>query len=74
MPPTVSTDLHREREDPDDNKKEKNNAALSVDEFMGFVRGGLEEGRDVIGAGMSDGVVREWYEVFGGRYEEAAKK
>ncbi|KAL2054783.1 hypothetical protein ABVK25_005087 [Lepraria finkii] len=30
-------DLHRERSDPDDNKKEKNSAALSVEEFMDFV-------------------------------------
>ena len=36
-PPTVSMDLHRERSDPDDNKKEKNSAALSVEEFMDFV-------------------------------------
>ncbi|RKU39904.1 hypothetical protein DL546_001069 [Coniochaeta pulveracea] len=33
-PPTVATDLHREREDPDDNKKERNPDALSVEEFV----------------------------------------
>jgi len=29
-PPTVATDLHREREDPDDNKKEKNSAVSGI--------------------------------------------
>ncbi|KAK6953657.1 hypothetical protein Daesc_005962 [Daldinia eschscholtzii] len=33
-PPTVATGLHRERENPDDNKKENNPDALSLDEFM----------------------------------------
>jgi short-subunit dehydrogenase involved in D-alanine esterification of teichoic acids len=71
VPPTVSTDLHREREDPDDNKKEKNEAALSVDEFMGFVKWGLESGKEVIGAGMSEGVVERWYGEF---YEKSLPK
>lgn len=61
VPPTVATDLHREREDPDDNKKSKNKAALSVDEFMEFVVKGLEGGQETIGAGMSVGVVDKWY-------------
>ncbi|KAJ9669758.1 hypothetical protein H2201_000143 [Coniosporium apollinis] len=56
-PPTVATNLHRERTDPDDNKKEKNPNALSVDEFMNFVIRGWKKDRDVIGAGMSEKVV-----------------
>ncbi|KAF8866888.1 NAD(P)-binding protein [Acephala macrosclerotiorum] len=56
-PPTVSTDLHREREDPDDNKKEKNKNALSVDEFMEDVSKGLQGDKETIGAGMSEKVV-----------------
>lgn len=55
--PTVATNLHRERTDPDDNKKEKNPNALSVDEFMNFVIRGWKKDRDVIGAGMSEKVV-----------------
>ena len=51
MPPTVATDLHRERSDPDDNKKEKNPHALSVEEFMDYLKQGWEEGREVVGAG-----------------------
>ncbi|KAE8451494.1 hypothetical protein EG329_003567 [Mollisiaceae sp. DMI_Dod_QoI] len=70
-PPTVGTDLHREREDPDDNKKEKNKNALSVDEFMEFVSKGLEESKETIGAGMSEEVVERWYRDF---YEKAMPK
>ncbi|RYO80505.1 hypothetical protein DL766_003689 [Monosporascus sp. MC13-8B] len=33
-PPPAETDLHREREEPDDNKKAKNPNALSIPEFM----------------------------------------
>ncbi|MCJ1238201.1 hypothetical protein MMC14_006190 [Varicellaria rhodocarpa] len=51
VPPTVATDLHRERSDPDDNKKEKNPHALSVEEFMDYLKQGWEEGREVVGAG-----------------------
>ncbi|KAI9679976.1 MAG: hypothetical protein M1817_004991 [Caeruleum heppii] len=71
-PPTVATDLHRDREDPDDNKKEKNQAALSVDEFMEMVVAGWEEDRDVIGAGMSQKVIERWYNEFGPDYDKAA--
>ena len=37
VPSTVATDLHRERADPDDNKKEKSSSALSVDESVDFI-------------------------------------
>jgi short-subunit dehydrogenase involved in D-alanine esterification of teichoic acids len=55
-PPSVGTDLHREREDPDDNKKDKNASALSVEE-LDEVKKGWQEDRDCIGAGMSQKVV-----------------
>lgn len=71
-PPTVATDLHREREDPDDNKKSKNKAALSVEEFMEDLVAQWSEGRDTIGAGSSKEVVRRWEEEFGGDYKKAA--
>lgn len=72
-PPTVATDLHRERSNPDDNKKENNPNALSVEEFMEFVREGLEGDRDTIGAGMSVEVVEKWFGTFGESYEKAAR-
>lgn len=73
VPPTVATDLHRERQDPDDNKKDKNDAALSVEEFMEDVEGGWEKGQATIGAGMAKEVVGKWFEAFGGKYDEMAK-
>jgi len=73
-PPTVETDLHRDRSDPDDNKKGKNPDALSLEEFMKFVRKGLEGDKECIGAGMSEAVVERWYNEFGPQYEKAASK
>ncbi|KAI1385614.1 NAD(P)-binding protein [Hypoxylon trugodes] len=69
-PPTVATDLHREREDPDDNKKENNPNALSVDEFMLEVSEKLERGDDTIGAGLAGEVVEKWYNTFGDMYKD----
>ncbi|KAI1483624.1 NAD(P)-binding protein [Daldinia eschscholtzii] len=69
-PPTVATDLHRERENPDDNKKENNPDALSLDEFMQEISEKLESGEETIGAGMSDGVMKKWYNSFGAMYKD----
>lgn len=71
-PPTVATDLHRERSNPDDNKKENNKAALSVDEFMDEVTKKLKNGDNVIGAGSSAKVVDRWYKEFGDDYYKAS--
>ena len=71
-PPTVSTDLHRERENPDDNKKDYNSAALSVEEFINDMTSQWEKGHEVIGAGPSQKVVDRWYGEFGGDYEKVA--
>lgn len=71
-PPSVGTDLHREREDPDDNKKDKNPSALSVEEFMDDLIKGWKEDRDCIGAGPSEKVVERWYNEFGPDYQKAA--
>nr|POE48608.1 putative oxidoreductase dlte [Quercus suber] len=71
-PPTVSTDLHRERENPDDNKKENNESALSVDEFMKEIVDGWKQDKDVVSAGMGVDLVQRWYKEFGPAYEKAA--
>ncbi|KEY71713.1 hypothetical protein S7711_02941 [Stachybotrys chartarum IBT 7711] len=71
-PPTVATDLHRERENPDDNKKENNPSALTVDEFMKDVAKKLQRGDDTISAGMGEGIVDKWFEAFGPKYQESA--
>ena len=72
VPPTVGTDLHREREDPDDNKKDKNQTALTVEEFMHEITKDWEAGEDVLTAGPGRGVVKRWYKEFGPDYEKAA--
>jgi short-subunit dehydrogenase involved in D-alanine esterification of teichoic acids len=69
-PPTVATDLHREREDPDDNKKEKNKNALGVDEFVEEVVGKWEKGEEMIGAGMANEIVESWEGSMGKVYEK----
>ncbi|EED13148.1 steroid dehydrogenase, putative [Talaromyces stipitatus ATCC 10500] len=68
-PPAVESDLHREREDPDDNKKHKNPAVLTIEEFMEVVSAGLEPGDDVIAPGTGKEIVDKWYEEFGTSYE-----
>ncbi|KAE8381883.1 hypothetical protein BDV26DRAFT_56294 [Aspergillus bertholletiae] len=68
-PPSVGTDLHRDREDPDDNKKDKNPNALSVEEFMGFFATAFERGDSTIAPGMSQGIVDKWYADFGSMYD-----
>lgn len=68
-PPTVGTDLHRERSNPDDNKKENNEAALTVDEFMKVIIPKLENGDDMIAAGMANDIVKQWHDTMGQRYQ-----
>lgn len=68
-PPTVGTDLHRERSNPDDNKKENNDAALTVDDFMKEIVPQLENGDDMIAAGMANDIVKQWYATMGQRYQ-----
>lgn len=69
-PPSVETDLHRDRTDPDDNKKEKGASALSLEEFMEEVNKGWEENADTISAGMGKEIVKDWEESLGSRYRK----
>ena len=69
-PPTVATDLHREREDPDDNKKDKNKAALSVEEFTEETIGKWKNGDEMIGAGVAADIVSSWEGSMGKVFEE----
>lgn len=71
-PPTVGTDLHREREDPDDNKKGKNSVALSVDEFIKELVEGWKNDETTISAGPGKEIVSKWYATYGEQYEKAA--
>merc|ERR1712071_667560 len=69
VPPAVESDLHRERVDPDDNKRHKGNKiALTQEEFMDEVRQGWDEGKETITAGPGNEIVSEWEETMGKRY------
>ena len=72
-PPTVATDLHHERKDPDDNKKKENSSALSLDEFIEEVTRNLQADEDVFGAGPTQTVVDRWYNEFTDDYDKAAQ-
>lgn len=72
-PPTVSTDLHRERKNPNDNSKDANPSALSLEEFIDDLSRSLEEGQETIGVGPSHKVVDRWNKEFLGDYTAAAK-
>ena len=48
VPPQIETDLHRERVDPDDNKKSKSKGSMSIEDFVAgveedWVKGQLSE-------------------------------
>lgn len=72
-PPGVESDLHRERGDPDGNKKSRNGGVLAMEEFMGKVERKLEGGEEVVTAGMGNKVVSKWYGVYGEMYEKAER-
>jgi short-subunit dehydrogenase involved in D-alanine esterification of teichoic acids len=69
-PPTVSTDLHRERSDPKDNTKEKNQEALSVEEFTEEVMGKWKKGDEMIAAGPANKIVDAWEESMGSIFKQ----
>lgn len=73
VPPTVATDLHREREDPEDNKKVSNPNALSVDEFISEISEPLANGDETIGAGMGVGLVDQWDKSMGSIFRKLRK-
>ncbi|GKU09582.1 unnamed protein product [Fusarium langsethiae] len=72
-PPMVATDLHRERENPDDNKKEYSPQTLTVKEFMDEITPKFERGDETISAGMGADAIAKWFETFGEKYEGAEK-
>lgn len=69
-PPMVVTDLHREREDPDDNKKEKAPQTLEVGEFVEEVVGKWKKGDQMISAGPGVKIVETWEEGMGKMYSK----
>lgn len=72
VPPTVETDLHRERRDPNDNKKAHgNSAALSVSQFMEQILDGWQKDNDTSAAGLGHDLVEKWYGAYGEAYTKA---
>lgn len=75
IPPSVGTDLHRERENPDDNKKHKGADALTIEEFIEEISKGLEDDKEVVTAGeMGRELVDKWYKAFGEGYRVAEQR
>ncbi|GAK62586.1 short-chain dehydrogenase [Moesziomyces antarcticus] len=75
VPPSVGTDLHRERENPDDNKKHLGaTSSLTVEEFMEDLVRGLEADQDVISAGSGIPLVQKWDDAFREQFNTAAAK
>ena len=74
VPPAVETDLHRERTDPDDNKKHKGSNAQSIDEFMRDVEQGWADDADTIAPGLAAKVVEAWESSMGDKYREQTSK
>lgn len=56
-PPMVATDLHRERDNLDDNKKENAPQTLLVDEFVNEVTQKWKQGETLISAGPGNKIV-----------------
>ena len=73
-PPSVETDLHRERKNPRDNKKGPGSNAISVEEFMDEVTKGWENNDEVIAPGPAKVSVDAWYDTLGKRYEHQIHK
>lgn len=72
VPPTVETNLHRERKDPNDNKKAYGNSiALSVAEFMDQIKDGWQKDKDTCPAGLGHELVEKWYGAYGEAYSKA---
>ena len=72
VPPSVETDLHRERKDPDDNKRAKGaQSSLTIEEFMGDVMAGWKAEDDTVAAGSAKALVKKWYDAYGEDYAKA---
>jgi short-subunit dehydrogenase involved in D-alanine esterification of teichoic acids len=72
VPPTVETALHRERKDPDDNKRAHGMAtALSTSDFVEQIMEGWKSDKDTCSAGPGNELVDKWYSAYGEAYSKA---
>jgi len=70
VPPSVGTDLHRDRVDPDDNKNTPN--SLTVEQFMKETIEGFRSNADTISAGSGKQLVAKWKDAFDEQFNKAA--
>ncbi|KAG8704006.1 hypothetical protein FRC08_002512 [Ceratobasidium sp. 394] len=73
-PPMVESDLHRDHENPDDNKKANSPHTLSQEEWIAAVDKGLDEGKEEIGAGFSQIGIDKWQAAFGEMQKQMANQ
>jgi short-subunit dehydrogenase involved in D-alanine esterification of teichoic acids len=71
-PALVTTNLHRDHEDPRYNTKDKAAMAMSVEEFLRDVTRQLEKERETMSAGLGMAVVERWEKEVGEGYGKAA--
>ncbi|KAG8682168.1 hypothetical protein FRC11_000169, partial [Ceratobasidium sp. 423] len=64
-PPLVESDLHRDHDNPENNKKANSPHALTQEEWMANVEKGWDEGKEEIGAGFSQIGIDGWRKAFG---------
>ena len=75
VPPSVETALHRDKSDPDDNKKSHGSqGALSIQEFMDEIKEGWQADRNVCTAGPGHEIIAAWSDAVGSRYAGVEKK
>ncbi|KAJ4360164.1 uncharacterized protein N0V89_000724 [Didymosphaeria variabile] len=71
-PPMVATDLHRERDNPDDNKKEHAPQTMTTDEFVDEVIQKWKKGDTLITAGPGNKIISTWEDSMQPLYEKMA--
>ncbi|CDZ96398.1 Predicted dehydrogenase [Phaffia rhodozyma] len=69
-PPLVESNLHRDHDDPDNNKKSKNSAALTVKDFITEVDQKWSAGDKEIAAGFAANSSKKWYDAYGEQLEK----
>ncbi|KAK2600124.1 hypothetical protein QQS21_005139 [Conoideocrella luteorostrata] len=70
--PTVGTDWHRNRINPDNNKNENNSKSLDIVEFTDEISKKLESGDEIISARPVNSIVNKWHSAHGDQYRQAA--
>ncbi|KAG8686767.1 hypothetical protein FRC11_008401 [Ceratobasidium sp. 423] len=73
-PPMVESDLHRDHDNPDNNKKANSPHALTQEEWMADVEKGWDGGKEEIGAGFSQIGIDTWRKAFGELHSQLASQ